>query len=45
MKGLLSYPKGFENSGLNMCWALDRGNGEASTTTNEGFKVRRYKIQ
>jgi len=45
MKGLLSYPKDFENTGLNMCWLLDRGKGEASLTANQGFKIRHDKIQ
>jgi hypothetical protein len=44
MKGLLSYPNNFENSGLNMCWTLDTNDGEASLTTNDGFKKRHDKI-
>jgi hypothetical protein len=44
MKGLLSYPKDFENTGLNMCWVLDKGKGEASLSNN-GFKLRHDKIQ
>ena len=44
MKGLLSYPNNFENSGLNMCWALDTNDGAASLTANNGFKKRHDKI-
>jgi hypothetical protein len=29
MKGLLSYPNNFENSGLNMCWTLNKNAGAA----------------
>jgi len=44
MKGLLSYPDNFENSGLNMCWQLDKGTGTPNLTTNAGFKQRHDKI-
>ena len=44
MKGLLSYPNNFENSGLNMCWTLDTNDGAASLTANNGFKKRHDKI-
>jgi len=45
MKGLLSYPKDFENTGLNMGWVLDKSKGEAHLTSNEAFKLRHDKIQ
>jgi len=45
MKGLLSYPKDFEYTGLNMCWTLDKGRGDASLISNNGFKLRHEKIQ
>jgi hypothetical protein len=45
MKGLLSCPKNFENSGLNMCWAIDNKNGVARLTpcTDDGFKKNTIK--
>lgn len=38
MKGLLTSPNHFENSWLNICWALDTNKGVASLTDNKGFK-------
>ena len=37
MKGLLSYPLNFENSGINMLWVLDKNTGVASLGDNSGF--------
>ena len=45
MKGLLSYPLNFENSGMNMLWVLDKNTGVASLSDNPGFITRHDKIQ
>ena len=42
MKGLFTYPKGFD--GLNSCFVNDTGTGTASLTTNTGFKERQSFI-